>query len=107
MEKTFQLDARETAQMRALESERTQALAVVGALSLDMENARKNLEAFQERQRGFIRQMLFARDVANYENARLQQGQLVVTIPDLVMMPPPESDLRVTRTNGLDSPVKE
>ena len=43
MEKTYQLDQRESAMLNSLDQERTQALAAVGALSLDMETARKNL----------------------------------------------------------------
>ena len=83
MEKTFQLDQKETGQLQQLDQERTQALAMVGALSLDMETARKNLEATAERQRAFIRLALEKRDVTRYNNAQVRNGQIVVDLgPD-------------------------
>jgi hypothetical protein len=83
MEKTFQLDQRETTLLAQLDNERTQALAAVGALSLDMETARKNLDAAAERQRGFIRQAVTSRGIERYDNARAANGQLFVSLPDL------------------------
>ena len=82
MEKTFQLEHREAAQLGQFDSARTQALAMYGALSLDMEQAKKNLEAASEQQRAFIRLALANRGVERYENARVQSGSLLVTVPD-------------------------
>lgn len=81
-EKSFQLDQKETTLLGQLDQERTQALAMVGALSLDMEQARKNLDTAAERQRAFIRQALSNRNVERYDNARVQNGALLVAIPD-------------------------
>jgi len=91
MEKSFQLDHREIAALQQFDQARTQALAMVGALTLDMEQAKKNLETAQEGQRAFIRQALAIRDVDRYENARAANGTLLVTLPDdaLAEMPPP------------------
>jgi hypothetical protein len=109
MEKTFQLDQKETGLLAQLDQERTQALAAVGALSLDMEQARKNLDSAAERQRGFIRQCLSSRGVEQFQNARMQNGALVVTMPE-VMQPipvqPSEGGLKmVERLNGPASDV--
>jgi hypothetical protein len=82
MEKTYQLDQREAVMLNQLDQERTQVLAVIGALSLDMEQARKNLDTVAERQRAFIRQALSIRDVDRYENAKTANGTLIVTLPD-------------------------
>jgi hypothetical protein len=82
MEKLFNLDQKETAMLAQVDQERTQALAMIGALSLDMEQARKTLDTAAERQRSFIRQALVNRGVERYENARAQNGSLIVTMPD-------------------------
>ena len=101
MEKTYQLDQREAALFGQADQERTQALAVVGALSLDMETARKNLDTAAERQRMLIRQALSTRNVERYENARVQNGSLFVSLPDLpVAAPEPEGGMVLDRVNG-------
>ena len=87
MEKTFQLDQRELAMIGQVDQERTQALAQVGALSLDMEQARKNLDAAAERLRSFIRQVVTNRGVERFESARVQNGAVVVSIPEGIMPP--------------------
>jgi hypothetical protein len=103
MEKTIALDQKEQTMLAAVDQERTQALAMVGALSLDMEQARKNLDTAAERQRSFIRQALVSRGIERYENARAQNGALIVSMPD---EPPARSSLSdditkmVERVNG-------
>ena len=104
MEKVFQLEQKEAALLGQLDQERTQTLAVVGALSLDMEQAKKNLDAAAERQRAFIRQALSNRGVERYENARAANGSLIVTLPDA----PPEFTAPAPRTAaGLNGPAFE
>jgi hypothetical protein len=101
MEKTFQLDQKEQAMLLQVEQERTQALAMVGALSLDMEQAKKNLEMAQERQRSFLRQALVSRGVDRYENARAQNGALVVSVADAMPMPMSDAGPKIVeRLNG-------
>jgi hypothetical protein len=106
MEKTYQLDQREMMSLGQVDQERTQALAAVGALSLDMEQARKNLDSVVDRQRAFIRQALVARGVERYENARVQAGTLYVTVADapvaLEALP-----VRTERPNGQVIEAKE
>ena len=79
MEKTYQLDQKELNALAVIDQEKTQALAMIGGLSLDMEQARKNLELAIERQKSIVRQALSARGVERYENARAQNGTLFVT----------------------------
>jgi hypothetical protein len=108
MEKTFTLDQKEAALLAQVDQERTNALATVGALSLDMEQARKNLDTAAERQRSFIRQALAARGVDRFESARAQNGTIVVTMPDAPTMlptPPLEGGTSNKMVNG--SEVRE
>ena len=108
MEKTFQLDQKEAAMLTQVDQERMQALAMIGALSLDMEQAKKNLDTAAERQRSFIRQTLSNRGIERYENARAANGSLIVTVPDAPPAPPPDSlpeSAPGRRLNG--SPVAE
>lgn len=101
MEKTYQLDQREAALFGQADQERTQALAVVGALSLDMEQARKNLDTAAERQRMLIRQACAARNVERFENARVQNGALFVSLPDMPMaVVEPQGSAVVEHVNG-------
>jgi hypothetical protein len=108
MEKTFQLDQKEQAMLAQVDQERTQALAMVGALSLDMEQARKNLDSAAERQRSFIRQALASRGVERYESARAQNGSLLVTMPDEAqMLPSPPLEVVAPRVVNGSLEVKE
>jgi hypothetical protein len=109
MEKTFQLDAREGNALQQFDQARTQALAMIGALTLDMEQAKKNLDSAAEQQRAFIRQALAVRNVDQYDNARAANGTLIVTVPDT---PPnaPASPVEVMaphRENRTNGPVVE
>jgi hypothetical protein len=108
MEKTYTLDQRETALLQQVDQERMNALSVIGALSLDMEVARKNLDNAAERQRSFIRQALSTRGVERYENARAANGALVVTMPDGMAVPTaPDAPRIVERVNGPIDVVRE
>lgn len=108
MEKTYQLDQREAALFGQADQERTQALAVVGALSLDMETARKNLDTAAERQRMLIRQALSTRGVERYENARVQNGSLFVSMSDMpISVPEPEGGVVMDRVNGPAKQLKQ
>jgi len=98
MEKSYQLDQREAALLGQMDQERTQALAAVGALSLDMEQARKNLDVVAERQRSFLRQALSQRGIDRYENARVANGSLVVTMADAPVAV--EAVMKMDRVNG-------
>ena len=110
MEKTFHLNDKEQAMLQQTDQERINALAQVGALSLDMETARKTLEAVQQRQQSFIRQAIVSRGVERFENARMQNGALIVTVPDEPTAPSGLSgdiNKMVERVNGGIAEVKE
>lgn len=100
MEKTYQLDQKEQQQLAQVEQERTQALAMIGALSLDMEQARKNLDVAAERQRSFLRQALANRGVERYDQARAQSGVVYVTLPDMPAPVAQEGPRIIERPNG-------
>jgi hypothetical protein len=101
MEKSYQLDQKEMTQLQPIEQERTGALARFGGLSLDMEQARKNLDAAAERLRAFIRQALTARGVERYDGALVQNGTLLVALPD--SNPPAENVRTIERPNGIEA----
>jgi hypothetical protein len=88
MEKAFSLDQKETQAYAQLEDEQTKALASFGALTLDRKAARKRLELVQEQQRSFLRSALMHRDVANFVQARIGQGNIYCTLPDPPAEPP-------------------
>lgn len=106
MEKVYHLDQKETAMLAQVDQERTNALAMVGALSLDMEQARKTLDSAAERQRSFIRQALSSRGVERYDNARAQNGALIVTTAE---EPPtfsaPSAEAAVPRMDRVNGPI--
>jgi hypothetical protein len=89
-----------------LDQERTQALAAIGALSLDMETAKKNLDAAAERQRSFLRQAIMSRGVDRYDSARAANGALIVTIADPLPMAQ-EAAIPMPRVNGPAAEAKE
>jgi hypothetical protein len=82
MEKQFQLSSQESMTMAAIDQARTQALAAIGALSLDMEQARKQLDTAVERQRSFIHAAVGARGIDEFATARVVNNALVVSLPD-------------------------
>lgn len=96
MEKAFSLDQKEAQAFAALEEEQTKALAQFGALTLDRKNARKRLESVQEQQRSFVRSALMHRDVAQFSQARIGNGNLYCTMPD----PSPELPAAPGHVNG-------
>jgi len=107
MEKSFQLDQREASVAQQLDQERTQALAAVGALSLDMEQARKNLDAVAERQRAFVRQAVMTRGIENFVNARTGNGTLVVALPDEPVEMPAPVPTAAEKVNGQAALIRE
>jgi hypothetical protein len=101
MEKVIHLEQKEAGLLQQHDQERKEALAVVGALSLDMEQARKTLETVADRQRTFIRHALMTRGVDTYENARAHNGAIIVTIADpLPIKAAPEEHAEPARLNG-------
>jgi hypothetical protein len=82
MEKSFPLQQHEQQMLQAITQERTNALAAFGALTLDMEAARKTLEAVQEKQNSFLRSAVLGRGIERCENVRASNGAIHCTVPD-------------------------
>lgn len=82
MEKTIQFNQGETIQSMQIEQERINALAQVGALMLDLETAKKNLEAVSERRSSFIKQVIASNGFSQFESARQVKNGIVVTVAD-------------------------
>jgi hypothetical protein len=82
MEKQYVLESREAQQMAQIEQARTQALAQIGALMMDLETAKRSLEVATERHRAFVQSAVSSRGIERFENARVVNGSLVVALPD-------------------------
>ena len=88
--RTFQFDPRESAMLQKPSTpERTQALAAIGALSLDMRRRARISTPAAEKQRAFLRQAVMTRGKERYEAARANNGALIVSVPDLPVKLPP------------------
>ena len=82
MEKSFPLQPHEQQMLQGITQERTNALAAFGALTLDMEAARKTLESVQEKQNSFLRTAVLGRGIERCENVRAANGAIHCTVPD-------------------------
>lgn len=102
MEKTIQLDQRETQAAQTIDQETTQAWAQIGMFTEQLDQARKMRDAAIEKQRGLIRQALAARGIDRFDSARpgAQVGTLTVVIPD-----EPAAGSPAPVLNGIPQPV--
>lgn len=82
MEKAFSLEPKEAQAFAQLEAEQARAFAEYGSLTLQRKDAKKRLLTVQEQQRSFVRSALMHRDVAEFQQARVGQGNLYCTLPD-------------------------
>lgn len=98
MEKAFSLEPKETQALQQLETEQARALADYGSLTLQRKDAKKRLLTVQEQQRSFVRSALMHRDVGEFTQARIGQGNLYCTLPD----PAPEVTPPIGKPNGRD-----
>jgi hypothetical protein len=76
MQETFPLEDHEVALAAECEKDRTQALSIIGALMLDLEQAKKNLEVAAERQRSFVRAFLAERHIFQFDRAQVEGSNL-------------------------------
>ena len=83
MEKSIKWEGNEAMMMQGLDQKKTQALAQIGALMMDLETAKKNLEAVNEEFKSAIRNALASRGINQVETARPVPGGLIVNIPDV------------------------
>lgn len=82
MEKTIRFEHSEMSQMAQIEQERIQALAQIGALMMDLETVKKQLETINERNKAAVRKILSDRGIDNVVSVRPIQGGLVATLPE-------------------------
>lgn len=84
MEKSVPLNQAETQLVQQFDQERTNALAMYGALTMDIKNAEKQVEAAMEKQRAFLRSTLITKGYTQYDNARLVNNntEIVISVPD-------------------------
>lgn len=80
MEKTIKWETAENTQIQAIEQEKMQVLAQIGALMMDLEAAKKNLDSINERHRSTIRQALNGRGVGQFESARPFPGGVILSV---------------------------
>lgn len=97
MEKTFQLDQHEVQYSLTLEQELQESLARVATLMLELEAAKTNLQMSQERNRSFVRIIVMHRGIDQVQAARIQRGNLVCSLPDVLPEPTPQ------RVNGAET----
>lgn len=82
MEKTIKWEPTEATQMQTIEGERTQILAQIGALMMDLENAKKSLDNVNGRHKVAIQQALQSRGINQFETARPIQGGVILQMSD-------------------------
>lgn len=82
MEKTIKWEGAEVFQVQQIEQEKTQVLAQIGALMLDLETAKKNLETVNEKFKAVVKQAIQSRGINQFDSARPMPGGVSLTIPD-------------------------
>jgi len=103
MQKAFSLQQNEINQAQALEEERKNVLAQIGALTIDMENARAALPIVEQKRRQFLGALVQQYGVTDYRGARLENGNLICDLPDA----PVPAAIPPGRVNGGLEAVKE
>jgi len=103
MQKAFSLQQNELNQANALEEERKNILAQIGALTLDMETARAALPVADQKRRQFLASLVQHYGVTDYRGARLENGNLICDLPDA----PEPPAIPPSRVNGGLEAVKE
>lgn len=82
MERTIKWEPAEDVQMKMIEQEKTQILAQIGALMMDLDLVKQKLQAINDRQRAAIQQVIQSRGIGAFESARPIQGGVVLQISD-------------------------
>ena len=82
MEKMIKWEASEAMQMQAIDQEKLQILAQIGALMMDLDTAKKNLETVNGKQKIAIQQIASNHGVNQIESARPVPGGIVLQVPD-------------------------
>lgn len=87
MEKTIKWESNEAFQMQQVEQQKTQVLAQIGALMMDLENAKKNLESVNEKHKSAIQQALIMRGISQFNSARPVPGGIILDVVDMTDNP--------------------
>lgn len=82
MEKIIKWEQNESMHMSQIENERTQVLAQIGALMMDLETAKKALDTINSKHKSAIQQALNSRGIMQFESARPIQGGVVLNVPE-------------------------
>jgi 2-polyprenyl-3-methyl-5-hydroxy-6-metoxy-1,4-benzoquinol methylase len=97
MEKTITFNQNEQMQSHQIEQERTQILAQVGALMMDLETSKKALDTINERRNTFIRAVLSSNGISSFESCRPTRDGVMVTVQELA----------ANRPNGAENVVEK
>ena len=82
MEKSFDLTPPELQAFSALEQDNLRANATYGILARQMRDAEQRIAQSEEAQRNFIRAAIQNRGIEQFQNARLEPGRIVCTLPE-------------------------
>ena len=82
MEKSITFSSSESSQSQQIEQERTQILAQIGTLMMDLETAKKLLDSATERRNAFVRQIVSSAGIYRFDSVRPVKDGLIVTVPD-------------------------
>jgi hypothetical protein len=78
--------------VKTTQEEAQKAIAETGGLLLQLEQARKILDACQERQRMLVNMALARLGVTEFRQARIDGGNLIVEVPDTSAVSKPNGD---------------
>lgn len=82
MEKTIKWESSEDMQLKVIENEKTQVLAKIGVLMMDLDNAKRDLESINGRQKAIFQQAIQNKGITQFESARPIPGGIVLQIPE-------------------------
>jgi hypothetical protein len=103
MQKAFSLQPNEVNQAQQIEEERKNVLAQIGALTLDMEQARAQLPVVEQRRRQYLQTLVQQYGVTEFRTARIEGNNLICDVADGPQPLPPTP----ARTNGMELLAKE
>lgn len=96
MEQSFNLNPKEIQSMTTMEQENLRLNARYGMLRREQDDLDKRIGASENEQRAFIRRALQERGCEQFLSARIDQGQILCTLPDQPAMEviPPAATLK-------------
>jgi hypothetical protein len=104
MQKAFSLQPDEQRQASQLEDEQRTLLAQFGSIELQRKAIRKRLPQIEEQQRTLVRNVVQRVGVTQFTAARLEQGNLLVDIPNAPEIQVEEQQ-PLGKTNGMPAGV--